>query len=100
MGVKINSGLLDPAEPSGRDDWWGVANGVTVLFRDAPHRNLRQVHLDVYIAMRAEAGCPDCISAVLECPTDPSLQAALKYSAKTLSAETMIGALKYAYTGK
>ena len=74
MDAKVNSYSLDPAEPSGREDWWDVAHGHT-FWKNSYH--LVDVSLDDYIVARAERGCPDCMSAILECPHDDELNIAL-----------------------
>lgn len=58
---------------SGRGVWWDVTpSGVTqITNRD---KCPATEHLDVYIVARALKGCPDCISAILECPDDYVLQ--------------------------
>lgn len=63
---------------SGRGVWWNVipidqAGPAVViqLVKDAP-KNVN--NLERYIVERALKGCPDCISAILECPDDPVLQ--------------------------
>lgn len=63
--------------PSGRGVWWEVWQGKSgvsiVIYVDI---NITQAFnsLEEYVAQRAAAGCADCISAVLECPDDMSLQ--------------------------
>lgn len=79
---------------SGRGVWWDVIpinsagavvtfmGGVEVEDATIPRwargraRSIRM--LEGYIAERALKGCPDCISAILECPNDLSLQQELK----------------------
>ena len=96
----IDSTLLDPARPSGRGEWWDVAAGTTRLWRDAPNCALTYVHLDVYVVARAEAGCADCISAILECPNDASLLAALAYNARKISVDMLVEDLKIGATSR
>ena len=73
MVEKVNGYVLDRAEPSGRDDWWVVINGVA-LWRHSYHK---AQSLDEYIVLRAERGCADCISAIMECSNDKELQLAV-----------------------
>lgn len=63
--------------PSGRDVWWEVHEGKTSI----THRNEAPdgvTHLDAFIIYRADNGCLDCVSAILECPDDPQLQTFLR----------------------
>ena len=76
MILQVNNYLLAPASPSGRDDWWTVFNGRTCWLH-SERMPIPGMQLDVYIVARAEAGCPDCISAILECPNDMALVRAL-----------------------
>ena len=78
MGPKVNRYPLDPAEPSGRDDWWIVNNGMVTRTGVIHSATNWKVHLERYVVERAEAGCADCISAILECPNDAWLVDALK----------------------
>ena len=66
MKPEIDSYSLDPANPSGRDVWWDVNNGIVRRIAYSMH----QVGLEGFIVARAEQGCLDCISAILECPND------------------------------
>lgn len=77
MNAEVNRYSLDPAEPSGRDVWWKVIIGST-LWIDASRAAISGTTLDAYIIRRAEAGCVDCISAILECENDVVLQAELR----------------------
>ena len=52
------------------------------------------MQLDDYIAARAERGCADCISTILECPEDASLLAALAYNARKISVDMLVEELK------
>ena len=78
MKPKVDSNLLDPTTPSGRDTWWGVMYGFTISWKSTYTGLLPMMTVEDYIVARAEAGCPDCISAIMECPTDPVLLEALK----------------------
>ena len=83
---KVNNDLLDPASPSGRDDWWEVTcinvqdtsleGNQTRYIMNGPKQNM-DMALDDYIVARAHRGCADCISAILECPGDTSLHISL-----------------------
>lgn len=60
--------------PSGRDVWWNVSPlGATRIIKKGMNPE-NVTHLDAYIVYRADNGCMDCISAILECPDDPQLQ--------------------------
>lgn len=68
---------------SGRDMWWEVYKseyGTSLVMykhkggEPAWAQNHSMEALEKYVVKRAEAGCPDCISAILECPEDTSLQ--------------------------
>lgn len=68
---------------SGRNVWWVVlpidAAGpacVTYIGK-ALVSNAKMMELEHHIVQRAHEGCPDCISAILECPEDVSLQVAV-----------------------
>ena len=74
--MKVIIYSTDILDPSGRGDWWDVIDGAT-FYIEANMKSMIMMSLDDYIVARAEAGCPDCISAILECPDDLMLRAAL-----------------------
>ena len=67
---------VEPDTASGRDDWWHVRDGF-VLWMLPSTKMPAMEDLEKYIAARAERGCADCISAIMECSEDVSLQAAV-----------------------
>ena len=70
MDPKVNRYLLDPATPSGRDDWWHVSKGMVTRVKETYNEVQWRMNLESYIVARADRGCADCISAILECPGD------------------------------
>lgn len=74
----------DLTVPSGRGMWWKLVDmDDGDVFVGPLNRNGRFVAspaLERYIVARAETGCPDCISAILECPNDPYIKRVLNGS--------------------
>lgn len=79
--LPAEASTTDLTVPSGRGVWWKLVDmqdGIVVV--GPLKRNGHSVAspaLERYIVARAEAGCPDCISAILECPNDPYIKLVL-----------------------
>lgn len=65
---------------SGRGEWWEVRRhpeGYMVVVLTNLRQSVGPQQLEDYVVARAVKGCPDCISAILECPEDLLLNMAL-----------------------
>ena len=98
MLTEVTEDMYDPANPSGRGDWWNVFfihGNATVDGCNQTRYTLNKPSdmlacpLDDYIVERAMRGCADCLSTILECPDDPSLQAAL-VKARSRNIDTVV----------
>ena len=69
--------FVDPANPSGRDVWWSITKGLIYWMHPSNPHPISGLSLENFIVMRAANGCPDCISAILECPDDAAIARAL-----------------------
>ena len=100
VGGQVNRYSLDPATPSGRDVWWAVIEGLTIGKMPYVVTPAGLVSLEDYIVARAERGCPDCISAILECQRDELLLEALTYDICSPEIEVLVAELSHEAEGR
>ena len=94
LNAKLVIYSTDILGPSGRGDWWDVIDGAT-FYIEANRKSIVMMSLDDYVVARAEAGCPDCISAILECQRDELLLEALTYDICSPEIEVLVAELSH-----